>query len=229
MSWIDRAAESAFLSRKHIDWSRTRAYAQGNFGQIFINQKGRQPHGCVAPEDARSVIDEIKAKLREIKNPETGRPLVERIYERDEIYDGPFAHLGPDLTVVPADWRYRTIGLYDFTTHKVISEAFGPTGDHRMEGMFIGLGPAFKTGAALEDANLLDIAPTVLHLLGVPVPPDMDGRILHEVLEPSFVPRSRPPTRIITITRRDHSEPVSVPCIRRRKKTVIQQEKLAGV
>src|SRR5205807_238958 len=47
---LDRLAEHAFLSRRHIDWSRTKAYAQGNFGQIFLNLKGRQPHGCVAPE-----------------------------------------------------------------------------------------------------------------------------------------------------------------------------------
>ena len=47
-SLMDRLGESLFLSRRHIDWSRTRAYAQGNFGQIFLNLKGRQPNGCVA-------------------------------------------------------------------------------------------------------------------------------------------------------------------------------------
>jgi predicted AlkP superfamily phosphohydrolase/phosphomutase len=187
MSWIERLADSVFLSRRHIDWSETKAYAQGNFGQIFINQKGRQPRGCVAAEDAPFVIEEIKGKVREIKNPETGEPLVDRIYERDEIYDGPFAHLAPDLTVVPADWRYRTIGLYDFTTNKVITEAFGPTGDHRMEGIFIGHGPAFRSGAELQGSSLLDIAPTVLHLLGVPVPSDMDGRVLEEILDSSYL------------------------------------------
>src|SRR5262249_30047684 len=46
---LERLAESVFLSRRHVDWSKTRAYAQGNFGQIFLNLKGRQPQGCVAP------------------------------------------------------------------------------------------------------------------------------------------------------------------------------------
>ena len=58
---IERLAESAFLSKRHIDWSKTRAYAQGNFGQIFINQKGRQPHGCVEPADVRPLLDDLKA------------------------------------------------------------------------------------------------------------------------------------------------------------------------
>ena len=63
MTWLDRLADNAFLSRDHIDWSRTKAYAQGNFGQIFLNVKGRQPNGCVDPADVRPVLDEIKADL----------------------------------------------------------------------------------------------------------------------------------------------------------------------
>ena len=98
---------------------------------------------------------------------------------------GPHAALAPDLTVVLTDWRYRTIGLHDFTTNRVISPAFGPTGDHRLEGILIASGPAFRPGAEPRDASLLDIAPTVLHLLGVPVPDDMDGRVLTELLEPA--------------------------------------------
>lgn len=191
-SWIERMAESAFLSRRHIDWSRTKAYAQGNFGQIFVNQRGRQPQGCVAPEDVRPYLDDLKAALREIPHPETGEPLVEAIYERDELYHGPHAHLGPDLTVVPKDWRYRTIGLHDFTTNSVIGPAFGPTGDHRTTGVLIAHGPAFRAGSQPEGASLLDVAPTVLHLLGVPVPDDMDGRVLTEILDPSVVASPAP-------------------------------------
>jgi predicted AlkP superfamily phosphohydrolase/phosphomutase len=194
--WIERLGESVFLSRRHIDWSRTRAYAQGNFGQIFINQKGRQPQGCVPAEDVRPVLDDLKAALASIAHPETGEPLVERVYERDEIYSGPHAGLAPDLTVVLHDWRYRTIGLHDFTTHRVISPAFGPTGDHRMEGIFIASGPPFLPGAAPEDANLLDIAPTLLHLLGVPAPGDMDGRVMTEVLNPQHTSSNDVPTEL---------------------------------
>ena len=91
------------------------------------------------------------------------------------------------------DWRYRTIGLHDFTTHKMISRAFGPTGDHRMEGILIATGPAFRAGAAPDGADLLDIAPTVLQVLGVPVPADMDGRVLTELLAPSVIPASSVP------------------------------------
>jgi predicted AlkP superfamily phosphohydrolase/phosphomutase len=183
---LERLAQSVFLSRRHIDWSRTRAYAQGNFGQIFLNLQGRQPHGCVAPADARPLLEDLKAGLLAIPHPDTGAALVERVYERDELYDGPHARLAPDLTVVLGDWRYRTIGLHDFTTHQVISPAFGPTGDHRMEGVLVAAGPPFRPGAVPQGATLLDVAPTLLHLLGVPVPDDMDGRVLTEILAPAF-------------------------------------------
>jgi predicted AlkP superfamily phosphohydrolase/phosphomutase len=188
-SLIDRLGESVFLSRRHIDWSRTRAFAQGNFGQIFINLKGRQAQGCVEPADARSLRRDLKAGLMEICHPETGKPLVERVYEGEELYQGAHAHLAPDLTVVLTDWRYRTIGLHDFTTHKVISPAFGPTGDHRMEGILVATGPAFRAGARPIEADLLDIAPTVLHLLELPIPADMDGRALTELLSPEWAAR----------------------------------------
>lgn len=188
-TWVDRLADAMFLSKRHIDWSRTRAYALGNFGQIFLNLKGRQPHGSVDPADAPALIADLKARLQSIKHPETGEPLVSHVYEASELYHGPQAHLAPDLTVVLGDWNYRTIGLYDFTTHKTIAPAFGPTGDHRIEGVFIGSGAPFRPGGLLKtNRTLLDIAPTVLRLLGVPIPQDIDGRVLDEVLDPKVLP-----------------------------------------
>ena len=47
-------------------------------------------------------------------------PLVDRVYEREDLYEGPHAHLAPDLTVVLRDWRYRTIGLHDFTLYPLL-------------------------------------------------------------------------------------------------------------
>lgn len=180
----DRLATSVFLSARHIDWANTVAYAQGNFGQIFLNVKGRQPNGCVAPADAPAMLDKITARLMALKNPETGEPLVEKVLRNEDLYDGPLSAMGPDLTVVLKDWNYRTIGLHEFTTHKTICPSFGPTGDHRMEGIFVGAGPGFEAGRAMPEASLLDIAPTVLQLLGVPIPVDMDGRVLTEILDP---------------------------------------------
>jgi hypothetical protein len=79
-----------------------------NFGQIFLNLKGRQPGGCVEPADAPALRRDLKAGLLEIRHPGTGEPLVERVHEGDELYHGPYAHLAPDLTV--AEVRAATAG-----------------------------------------------------------------------------------------------------------------------
>jgi len=186
-NWLDRLGESMFLSRHHLDWSRTKAYAQGNFGQIFLNLKGRQPQGRVDPAEAPELIAELKEKLAALRHPETCEPLVARVYERSELYHGPHEHLAPDLTVVPGDWRCRTIGLHDFVTRKVVAPSFGPTGDHRMEGILVAEGPGVCPGSRLDtQADLADLAPTMLALLGIPLPDDLDGKPLIELLEPTL-------------------------------------------
>ncbi len=204
---VERLAASVFLSRRHIDWSRTRAYAQGNFGQIFVNRAGRQPMGCVRAEEVGPLLGEISAGLQGIMDPETHEPIVERIYHADDLYHGPRSELAPDLTVVLKDWSRRTIGLHDFTTNKVVSPAFGPTGDHRMEGILIASGPGLCPGSELQNACLLDVAPTILRLLGAPAPADMDGRVLDEILDPSLEPVCEPAEG----SHEDRQDAVSVP------------------
>ena len=60
---------------------------------------------------------------------------------------------------------------------------FGMTGYHRMNGVFVINGPDVKPGGRIGDAAMVDLAPTVLHMLGVPVPESMDGRVLRELFE----------------------------------------------
>lgn len=62
------------------------------------------------------------------------------------------------------------------------SQIRGDSGCHRREGIFIAAGPGIKAGVALPEENILDLAPTILHLLGEPVPRIMDGRVLTEAL-----------------------------------------------
>ena len=60
------------------------------------------------------------------------------------------------------------------------------SGDHRVHGILFARGPSIRRGARVEDANLVDIAPSVLHAMREPVPRDMDGRVLREIFEESF-------------------------------------------
>ncbi len=184
---LDRLVEALFLSRRDIDWKRTRAYAQGNYGQVFLNLRGRQPDGPVEPgEEAEALLEEVSGKLLALRGEKSGEPLVRAARRPDELYRGPWTSLAPDLVVEMRDPRHHTLGLFDFTSHRLVQRAFSMSGDHVPEGVLFAAGPAIGPGATPRGAHLADMAPTILHLLGIPVPQDMDGRVLEEVLAPGW-------------------------------------------
>ena len=184
-SRLVRRLQRVFLSLRDVDWSRTRVYSKGNYGQLFLNLKGREPHGIVEPAEAADVIAEVVAALRALQDPETGAPLVGGIWTKNELYSGKFVDRAPDITFLPADMRNKALGTLDFTSHRFIEDVYGNSGDHRLDGVLFIAGDGVKTGARLTGASLLDVAPTLLHYLGEPVPSDFDGHVLADAFTPS--------------------------------------------
>jgi predicted AlkP superfamily phosphohydrolase/phosphomutase len=176
-----------FLSLDNVDWARTKAYSRGNYGQIYINLKGREPWGSVSRGDYESVRASIKQDLEAAVDPATGAKLFDRVYFREELYSGPYLEEAPDILFLPADMRYKALGTLDFTSNKFAFPVYGNSGDHRMDGIFLGAGDAFRQGIKLEGLSLLDIAPTVLYLLGLAVPREMDGKIMMDALRDEFL------------------------------------------
>jgi predicted AlkP superfamily phosphohydrolase/phosphomutase len=176
-----------FLSLSNVDWSKTRAYSRGNYGQIYVNLKGREPQGSVNPgSEYEEVRRSIKEDLLSVREPETGEQMFDRVYLREELYSGPYVDEAPDIVFLPREMKNKALGTLDFTSNKFAVPVYGNSGDHRMEGILLGLGPAFRKGVRLEPLSILDVAPTVLHLLGLPVPKQMDGKVLTGALEPDY-------------------------------------------
>ncbi len=169
---------------EYVDWDRTRAYSQGLFGNVYINLRGREPEGCVAPEDYHRVREEVARTLLTLTDPEDGDRVVNHVYRREEIYHGPHLEDAPDLVVVMRDYAYITRGGSELTSRDVISEpAVNHSGNHRLNGMLIMNGPGIRGGYRVKSAHIMDVMPTVLHILGIPVPANLDGRVLSEALE----------------------------------------------
>ena len=197
---LRKKAELFYTSFANIDWSRTKAYCSEVLASppsIWVNLKGVKPAGIVEPAEYKALTDFIIEKLGELKDPRTGKPVIARVYRRDEIFHGPFSCEGADLVL---DWwsedsLFSTKPSFHEDRDKppVIIREHGPSensewgGTHRLNGILIGRGPAFKNGAEIENAQLIDIAPTLLHLLGVPVPEDMDGKVLTSVFRSEFL------------------------------------------
>ncbi len=173
---------------RSIDWSKTKAYGLGKVGMIYINLKGREPGGIVEPgEEYERVRDEIIAKLKKIIDPETGRPVNIKVYKKEELYSGRYFKAAPDIL-------YQMEKYYQTNSLRYKSEWGEPpfSGWHLREGIFIAHGPEIKeSGERLEGLRIYDIAPTILHLFGLPIPKDADGRVLKEIFREESEPASR--------------------------------------
>ena len=193
-------AELAYTSFVNIDWSRTKAYCTEVLAappSIWINLKGIKPAGIVEPTEYKQLIDFIIEKLDELKDPRTGKPVIARVHRRDELFDGPFSGEAADIVL---DW-WSEDSLFsaepsfakDRDKPAVIIREHRPSkdsewgGTHRLNGILIGRGPVLKSATEIESAQLIDLAPTLLYLLGVPVPEDMDGKVLTSAVRPDFL------------------------------------------
>ncbi len=167
---------------KNVDWSRTKAYALG-LGNVYINLKGREAHGCVNPgPEYDALMARLKKELPEMVDPDTGGKPVFAVYTRDELYKGYDPNLTPDLRVAnPPGYRVSWQTSLGGAPERLVEPNDTPwSGDH------CSLDPSFVPGVFFcnrkVDLNpdMLDMAPTILSLSGVKPPADLEGRPLLE-------------------------------------------------
>lgn len=171
-----------------VDWSKTVAYSFGNVGQIYVNVRGREPEGIVHPgAEYEQVIQRLITDLRAFTDPEDGKPVVDKIYRREELYDGLHMDESPDLNVIMRDYGYITVMRREFASGATILEPCASmTGFHRREGIFVVRGRNIQTGSHAP-ANITQVTPTALYNLGLPIPDDMDGTPMTDLFHPEFV------------------------------------------
>jgi predicted AlkP superfamily phosphohydrolase/phosphomutase len=187
-----------------IDWEHTHAYFDENpyYPVLRINLRGRQPHGIVEPgREYENLRADLIDRLDDWRHPDTGERIVERAYRREEVYSGPCLDEAPDIVVkwnTHEDYTYafrlsskssRLAWTEEIDPSQPENMAFftGKSGSHRDNGIFVAEGPAVRAGTELRGAKIIDVAPTILHLMGVAVPRDMDGRVLVDMLDTDSV------------------------------------------
>ena len=161
-------------------WPSMKAFAIPSFaeGYVRINLQGREPQGLVAPSEYNAVCDELCEKLYALKDPRTGIPMVDRIVRtRKDASDHHPKLPDPDLIVI---WQE------EYATDVMESPdygRFGPlppyrAGSHRPEGFILACGPDLEAGSTLSNGHVLDLAPTILELMGAPIPDHIEGKPL---------------------------------------------------
>jgi predicted AlkP superfamily phosphohydrolase/phosphomutase len=186
-TWRRRARDD-FSAYNCIDWSATLAYSGTPLEQgVRINLQGREPLGIVEPGTEHETLRaEIAQQLLQIRDPKRGTQIIDRVYPCEELYDGPAMQQAPDLVFSLND--YRCILSEGLPDQPLFDEfPFPWAGYHNPQGIFVAAGHRVEPIGYLANAHIADIAPTVLHLLGVPIPRDVDGRVLSELLSPSWM------------------------------------------
>lgn len=153
-------------------------------GALRVNLKGREPRGRVQPgAEYEAVCQEVTHALLELKYLETGRPIVREVVRPQARSKGPWSAVLPDLLVLWSD---------EALIDGAHSERVGTircqyperrTGAHRREAFLTAAGPAIAKAGLLQEASILDLAPTFLHLAGAPIPEDYDGKVIRGILK----------------------------------------------
>ncbi|MFQ6118950.1 MAG: alkaline phosphatase family protein, partial [Methanosarcinales archaeon] len=202
-----------------IDWSETKAYSVATHGLVYINLKGRNRTGIVsAGKEYEELRDYIIKELQKLKDPETNKKIVDKVFKREDIYFGEYVDKAPDLFVL-TDMTYHNIGHLDnilikpvwsrhdnanstFADHSAFFGRSGKlsswmrkqrsigSGSHRMNGIFIMQGKNIKKNIKLQNIEIIDIAPTILYLMKIQVPSDMDGKILKNAFSTEWINNS---------------------------------------
>ena len=164
------------FSELDVNWERTRVWSEGGYyARVFLNVKGREPNGAIAPEDYKRFRDEIQTRFTATTDAE-GRLLGTQVFKPEEIYSD-VRNIAPDLIVHFGGLFWRSIGGVGYPTLHILENDTGPDDcNHAQFGAFILAGSDVPPTGLVEGTHLLDVAPTLLELGGYDVPPSMQGR-----------------------------------------------------
>ncbi len=160
------------------DWAHTKAYGLG-LGSVYLNLKDRESQGTVAPEDAPALRAEIREKLLQVTDPETGAKIFKDVHTVD-VYHGAAVANAPDLELgYVAGYQSTKSAAKGAAPHDLFESNVDKwSGDHVATDVSIAPGMLFSNTALAVEPAIMDLGVTALNYLGVPVPDDFEGKAL---------------------------------------------------
>jgi predicted AlkP superfamily phosphohydrolase/phosphomutase len=193
----NRLASSFFFSR--IDMDRTLAYAEESRTFIWINSKGRDPKGIVNDgEEYKSVCEKITEGLRSLKDQVSGQDVIDNVYKKGETYHGESMQIAPDMVVLFKKNGFVPRPSYNAKPDVILNHIpkneleklevnIQANARHHPDGVVMLWGPKIKKRKKIEGAQIIDLAPTIFYLTGVPIPADIDGKVLVDAISEDFL------------------------------------------
>ena len=170
------------LAKLKVDWARTRAWGDGGYySRIFLNVEGREPQGVVKPDEYELLRSELIEKLEAMPN-EKGKPLGTKVFKPEQLYKVRRG-VAPDLLAYFGNLAWRSAGTVGLGSIYTFENDTGPDdANHGQFGVFIAKPPAGKS-VKLEGMDIQDIAPTILRLFDLPIPTDMEGKVIEAAVQ----------------------------------------------
>jgi predicted AlkP superfamily phosphohydrolase/phosphomutase len=168
-----------------------------NASQLYVAVEGRDARAVINRDRQEQVIAELKDLLDNTLDPETGEPVAKKSWLQEEVFPGLYTDKGPDLTVLTNRGYFfvRAEGLVGEDVDPVGPLSVSLSGWHEMPGIYALRGDGLVSGRRDRQGdrlyNLMDITPTLLYLLGEPVPEGLDGIVMTGLLDPQIL-ESRP-------------------------------------
>jgi predicted AlkP superfamily phosphohydrolase/phosphomutase len=161
----------------HLDWENTIVYAQSaSTNGVFIRVQRQEGEPGIPAAEYHTFRARLIDELRAIRNPVTGARFLKDVLTREEAFSGAHQDKAPDLTLVPFDHGF--VSVLDLEPIIAVRPVMGT---HYPVGIFLGRGPSLARGRRISRQSIVDVAPTLLHSLGLPIPADYDGRVMEGV------------------------------------------------
>jgi len=175
---VQYPSETTQFNKLIVDWENTMVWGEGGYyGRIFMNVKGREPKGIIAPQHYEHFRNELIRNLEDLRD-EHGRNINTKVFKPEDIYTE-CNGIPPDLIVYYGDLSWRSIGSVGNRTIWASENDTGPDdANHSQYGIFIMRNGRSQYGVRREGVTLYDVAPTILNYMGVKVPEDMEGKVL---------------------------------------------------
>jgi len=178
LTLAEKPASPVPLGKAKVDWTKTKVWGDGGYyARVFLNVKGREPQGTVDPKDYEALRDELIRKIEAIPD-DTGKPMGTKVFKPQQLYKQ-INNVAPDLLVYFGDLLWRSVGSVGLNSIYTFENDTGPDdANHAQYGMFIVRPPnGGFAGQKLDGVRLFDVAPTVLRILDLPIPADMEGNV----------------------------------------------------
>jgi predicted AlkP superfamily phosphohydrolase/phosphomutase len=172
-------------------------------------------------EEYEKIREFLMERIKNIPDPQTGKPIVSRIFKKEEIYPGTLNPNAPDIVFFLEDMKILATPVLGMGNGLFFDPFWPGLAYHRMDGIFLASGANIRKGGIVSDARLIDMMPTILYALGVPIPKGLDGKALTHIFTKSF--QTSTPARYVEPDSGDNNPEDDIPVLTEEENIKVRQ------